>query len=170
MSEYTLPFMQQPSMGADGYFNMGQWGGSTNPAATGFNSVGSGIPYSDAFGGFGAGMNTGFAQQPGSWWDRMKGDLGDGMTGFNQGVSAFSNLAGIYAGFKSLGLAKDQFKFAKSSFNKNFNASAQAYNNQLRDKHEQRKNIYESRGRSYEGMDTWMSEREIQKVGKNRKG
>lgn len=162
---YNLPFMQQAQspqsafssatgmgMGSDGAFNMGMWG--SQPMGT---SGQGNIPFAPKYGGFGGSGQTGMET---AW-----GKIG-GMQGLNQGISAFSNLAGIYAGFKSLGLAKDQFKFTKSSFNKNFNASAQAYNNQLEERWEQKKNIYESRGREYEGMESWLADKTIDKTGK----
>jgi len=167
-----VPFMLQQStlpnggvgFGSNGVMNMGMWG--SQPAVASAQSfTGNGIPFAPKYGGFGgSGTRTGF----GGWWDSITADLGDGMTGFYQGVSAFSNLAGIYAGFKSLGLAKDQFKFAKSSFNKNFNASAQAYNNTLKDQWEHKTNTYADRGRSYESMDSWMADRQINQTGKKK--
>lgn len=161
---YNLPFMQQAQpqsgmgMGSNGVFNMGMWGQQTPANAS--MATGNSIPYAPKYGGFGGSGQTGMENM----WDKI-----GGMQGLNQGISAFSNLAGIYAGFKSLGLAKDQFKFAKSSFNKNFNASAQAYNNQLEERWEQKKNIYESRGREYEGMESWMADKTIDKTGKRDK-
>lgn len=88
-----------------------------------------------------------------------------GSQGFQNGLSAFGNLANIYAGFKSLGLAEDQLDFAKSSFNRNFEASAKAYNNELKDQWEARTAGAAARGRSYEGMDTWLSGRTINEGG-----
>lgn len=167
MSEYTLPFMQPQAgvlpnngvgMGSDGYFSMGAWG-QQQPATAA--NLGSGIPFNAANGGFGAGANAPMGGQ--GWFDKI-----GGMQGIGQGVSAFANLANIYAGFKSLGLAKDQFQFSKSSFNKNFNAQAQSYNNELKDRWTARNASAQARGQSYESMDSWMSGRKINQTGKDK--
>jgi hypothetical protein len=96
----------------------------------------------------------------------MWGKLGDilGNPKFNTGMSAFSNLAGIYTGFKSLGLAEDQLDFSKYSFSKNFNAQARTYNNTLRDQWASRNAAARNRGEQYEGMGSWMKPRQIEKV------
>ena len=113
----------------------------------------------------GSGLNVGQSsfQQPGGMFSKIGGVLGS--QGFANGVGAFSTLASIYTGFKGLGLAKDQLNFQKSSFNKNFNASAKSYENQLKDKWGARSRAAASRGREFEGMDKWVSDRSI-KTGK----
>ena len=91
-----------------------------------------------------------------------------GSKGFASGMGAFSQLASAYTGFKSLGLAKKQLNFQKNSFNKNFGASAKAYNNQLKDRWEARNNASNARGQTYEGRDSWLSGRTIDEGTGNR--
>lgn len=50
------------------------------------------------------------------------------------GLQGLSSLAGLYTGFKSLGLAKDQFNFQKDFANTNLNNSIQSFNNGLEDR------------------------------------
>jgi len=62
------------------------------------------------------------------------------------GADGWGNLAlggiqtglGAYMGFKQLGAAKDQLNFQKESFNKNYEASKQTTNTQLRDRQKRR--------------------------------
>jgi len=68
--------------------------------------------------------------------DTPTSSVGEGTTGFNpyiQGIQAFSGLANAYLGFKSLELGRDQFGFAKDSFNKNLANQAQTINTRLED-------------------------------------
>ena len=102
-------------------------------------------------------------QQQGGIFSKIGGTLANPQ--FQTALSGFSTLANIYSGFKALGLAEDQLDFAKSSFNTNFNAQAQTYNNELKDRWEARTAGAAARGRDYEGMNSWMSGREIQKTG-----
>jgi hypothetical protein len=174
-----IPFMlQQPATGSSIYTQNGDMGlghplssarwftgdtsvpGFVGPPSTAAN-LGSGIPFNAANGGFGAGANAPMAGP--SWFEKI-----GGMEGIGQGVSAFANLANIYAGFKSLGLAKDQLQFSKSSFNKNFNAQAQSYNNELKDRWTARNASAQARGQSYESMDSWLSGRQINQTGKDK--
>lgn len=108
-----------------------------------------------------------FAQQEGGFFGEGIGKIGDvlGSEQFGQGVSAFSTLANIYGGFKSLGLAKDQFRFNKKAFNLNFNAQAQDYENTLKDRWAARNASAEARGQSYTGMNEWLSGRTIARTG-----
>jgi len=101
----------------------------------------------------------GFAAEEGGFF----GSLGDifKSKGFGQGVSAFSTLANIYGGFKSLGLAEDQFDFQKSAFNKNFEAQKKDYENTLKDRWTARNASASSRDQSFPGMDQWLSNRTI---------
>lgn len=93
---------------------------------------------------------------------------GTGMENLTQGISAFGSLASIYSGFKSMGMAKDQFKFQKNAFNKNFNASATAFNNTQKDRWAAANASASSRGQSFQGMDAWLSGRTIDKTGKKK--
>jgi len=45
--------------------------------------------------------------------------------------SALGSVANIYFGMKSLNMAEDQFDFQKEAFNKNFDANALSFNNQV---------------------------------------
>jgi len=85
-----------------------------------------------------------------------------GSDNFSSGLGAFSTLANMYTGFKSLGLAKDQFRFQKQAFNKNFNASAKAFENQLRDKWAANNASAAARGNTFQDMDKWLASRTIQ--------
>lgn len=96
------------------------------------------------------------------FWKQLGNILGSDK--FTTGMSAFGNLAGIYTGFKSLGLAEDQLDFSKYSFSKNFNAQAQTYNNTLRDQWASRSAAAANRGEKYEAMNSWMEPRQIEKV------
>lgn len=78
-----------------------------------------------------------------------------------EGLGAFSSLANIYAGFKAMKLAKDQFKFQKNAFNKNFAASAKDYSNTLKDKWAARSASNAARGKSFGSMNSYVAPREI---------
>lgn len=108
--------------------------------------------------------------QPGMFdgaFSKIGGVLGS--QGFTNGLGAFSTLANMYTGFKSLGLAKDQLQFQKSSFNKNFNASAQSYNNQLKDRWTASNAAAMAGGNNnFQGMDQWMAGRQIEQTGKGK--
>lgn len=106
------------------------------------------------------GLTQGGGNQGGGLFSNIWQGIG-GMQGLNTGISAFSNLANIYAGFKSLGLAEDQLDFAKSSFNRNFEAQAKAYNNELRDQWAARNASAKVRGDNFQGMDAWLSDRKV---------
>lgn len=96
--------------------------------------------YRQAFGGYGvntpgdlATATPNYAQslQQGNSWSNMS-PL-DKMSTIGTGIQAFATLAGLYSGWKGLQYQKDQFKFMKSSWNKNFAAQLGAYDNALRD-------------------------------------
>ena len=82
----------------------------------------------------------------------------------NSGLGTFSTLANIYGGFKSLGLSKDSLRFQKDSFNKNFNAQAQDYNNTLRDRWAARSAGAAARGRTFASEADFLAGRQIQKA------
>lgn len=143
----------------------------------GFNpSAGSGSSPFAGFEGIGLGGNTGFNfgsgnlgfEKEGNFFDIFKdggklGKIGDIFTSekFGKGLGAFSSLAEIYGGFKSLGLASDQFKFQKEAFNKNFGAQVKDYENTLKDRWAARNASASSRGTSFQGMDQWVASRAI---------
>ena len=160
-----------------GQTNPFQMPGLVNPSQQlgSFTSFGSSSlnPTSTFTGGMGMPGSQGFAQQPnvpGGTFSKIGGVLGS--QGFANGLGAFSTLASIYTGFKGLGLAKDQLNFQKSSFNKNFNASAKDYENKLKDKWNARNNAAAARGKTFAGMDEWVSGRSIKtgKASKNKVG
>ena len=84
--------------------------------------------------------------------------------GINSGLGTFGTLANIYSGFKGLGLAKDSLRFQKDSFNKNFNAQAQSYNNALRDRWSARSAGASARGRTFASEQDFLAGRQIQKA------
>jgi hypothetical protein len=147
-----------PENNPGSYFNMGNWWQSPNTTSQR-------TPYpinspTVAPGQFGMPNmpNVGGAQQQqqgGGLWGTL------GSEGFQTGVSNFANLANIYMGFKSLGLAKDQLDFTKGAFNKNFEAQATSYNNQLKDQWAARNASANVRGENYQGMDSWLKDRKI---------
>jgi hypothetical protein len=89
---------------------------------------GTGIPYMPQFGGFG-----GFGQPsaPGM-------DLSQTLGGIGQGLTAFSSLANLYGMFKNLSFQKKAFRFAQEGTKRNFNANAQAFNNEIDDQYTNR--------------------------------
>lgn len=83
----------------------------------------------------------GGALQPTTMQTLLGGKLADGSmingmlpTGLGLANSLFSG----WMGMKNYGLAKDQLKFAKSSFNKNFQAQANLINSELEDRQRKR--------------------------------
>lgn len=91
------------------------------------------------------------------------GKMGDIFGGekFGKAVGGFSALANLYGGFKSLGLAKDQFGFQKDVFNKNYAAQRKDYENTLKDRWTARNASAASRGQSFQSMDQWVGARNI---------
>jgi hypothetical protein len=77
------------------------------------------------------------------------------------GLGAFSSLAQIYAGFKAMKLAKDQFKFQKEAFNKNYQAGVKDYENSLKDRWAARSASASARGSSFQSMETYVDARAI---------
>jgi len=86
---------------------------------------------------------------------------GLGSEGFQSGLAGFGNMAKIYTGLKALGLAKDKFKFQKEAFNRNFQAQATGFNNELKDRWTARSASATARGDSFQGMDEWLSGRTV---------
>lgn len=94
----------------------------------------------------------------GAWGDMdFTGKLG----AVGTGISAFSSLANIYAGFKAMKLAKSQFKFQKDAWNKNYNAQVKDYENTLRDRWTARDASAQLNNRQFSSMEDWMSPRQI---------
>lgn len=115
---------------------------------------------------YGSPQSTSYSP-PGLAADKGWGSLSalDKMSAIGTGVQAFATLAGLYSGWKGLQYQKDQFKFMKSSWNKNFAASLGAYDNALRD------NYYKmAQGNSFWGNPTpseedWMASRSLSHLG-----
>ena len=61
------------------------------------------------------------------------GQLG-GLDGVGDIAGIVGDLGGIYASLKGLGIAKDQLKFQKSSYNTNVENQTQTYNTALEDR------------------------------------
>jgi len=144
----SFDFSFQPSQGP----------GSTNFQGFGNNDggafdLGSGLSLPGNFAGQGAGL------EEGGIFSRIFKGLGS--EGFQSGMSTFGSMARIYTGLKALGLAKDQFKFQKEAFNRNFGASAKSFNNELKDRWTARSASAKSQGRDFQSMDQWMSGRSI---------
>lgn len=68
-----------------------------------------------------------------SWF----GKLG-GMEGIGAGLQGLGALGSMFTGFKNYGLAKDQLKFQKQAFNKNFENQKKLTNARLEDRQRQR--------------------------------
>jgi hypothetical protein len=62
----------------------------------------------------------------GGIWDKM-----GGLDGLGSMAGVVGDLGGIYAGLKSLGIAEDQLKFQKDSYNTNLKNQTQSYNTAL---------------------------------------
>ena len=130
---------------------------------------------SQSFGG--GGFNYQPFQMPGAagpgqggMWENLRGSIGQGFDkiggilgseGFQSGMGAFSTLANMYTGFKSLGLAKDQLNFQKKAWNKNYQAQIKDYENTLKDRWTARNASAATRGQSFQGMNEWVGERAI---------
>lgn len=78
-----------------------------------------------------------------------------------QGLSAFSDLAGLYGAFKALGMQKDALKFQKSAWNKNYANQVQDYENTLKDRWEAKSASAAARGQSYDSMDSYLAPRKL---------
>jgi hypothetical protein len=77
------------------------------------------------------------------------------------GAGAFSSLANIYAGFKALKLQKNQFKFQKQAWNKNYNNQVKDYQNRLTDRWSARSNSAAARGGSFASMGNYVGSRAL---------
>jgi len=152
---------------AEGYgpsYGMGSQSGSLAGQFNnyGLNWLNGGGGVTDGTGG-GFGPNyAGMMNQPGvgggGWNDlSMYGKVGV----VSEGLSAFSNLANIYAGFKALKLQKDQFKFQKDAWNKNYNNQVKDYENNLKDRWAARSNSAAARGGTYESMASYVGGRAL---------
>lgn len=129
--------------------------GTSTFGNTSYSGMPGGVTAGGGLGGLFAGAKA--------WTENAGTKIGGilGSEGFNTGVSAFGDLMSIYTGFKSLGLAKDQFKFQKKAWNKNYDAQAKDYENNLKDRWAARNASAAARGQSYEGMDSWVNSRKI---------
>jgi len=126
-------------LGAGNTNSAQKWGAQQSP-------IGAGITNPATMGG---------PQSAGLW-----GKMG-GMEGLSQGASAFASLAGIYSGFKSLGLAKDQFKFQKDAWQDNYNARAKTIQTNLKSKWSASNAAANARGQTFQDMDSWVADREV---------
>lgn len=124
--------------------------------------LGSGIPFAQQYGGYGAypaQAQQAFDAANMSQWSQMPMAEKLGVVG--QGLGAFSTLAQIYSGFKALKLQKDMFKFAKDSWNKNYNNQLKDYENELKDRWASRRSSQAARGGGYDSMESWVGDRRL---------
>jgi len=82
----------------------------------------------------------------------------------NSAGSMFSNFANLYGTFADRKERRNSRRFQQDAFNKNFNAQAQAYNNQLRDKWFGRNQSNVARGRPTTSEADFLAGRQIQKA------
>ena len=77
-------------------------------------------------------------QGKGGWLDNLfstTDNSGNTQQGsLTQGIGALSSLAGAWAGFEKMGVAKDQLAFNKDVFNKNYAAQQHTVNTKLEDR------------------------------------
>jgi hypothetical protein len=109
---------------------------------------------------------TGTGNMPGSLDSALTTPFSDmgaygKMATISQGLGAFSSLAQIYSGFKAMKLAKDQFKFQKEAWNKNYQAGVKDYTNTLKDRWAARSASAGARGGTYQSMDSYVQPRSI---------
>jgi hypothetical protein len=95
----------------------------------------------------------------GTSWGDMNPMQKMGMIG--KGVSAFSSLAEIYAGFKAMKLAKEQFKFGKQAWGKQWQANIKDYNNKQRDRWAVNQSASAAQGNQYMSENEYMQSRAI---------
>lgn len=67
------------------------------------------------------------------WGSKLAGWLGDG-DNLNAAVGGIQALTGAYLGFQNLRLAKDNLRFQKDAWQKNYANQAQSYNTSLEDR------------------------------------
>ena len=128
-------FASNSGGGFDFNLNLGGAGGKspvTTPSTSQFlEPVGSGVDLT-GFGDFNiGGGNQGRGGSP--FLSKVFG--GEGQQGYLiPGLQTLSGLANAYTGYKALGLAEDQFNFAKNQSNRDFTSQAQTYNTELEDR------------------------------------
>lgn len=106
-------------------------------------------------------FNSKFGDTLGSskWW--LGGKDGQGQTTNGAAmpiISAASGLMNAYMGMQQYGLYKDQFKFQKESFAKNFDAQRSSINSQLEDR--QRARVASNAG-AYQSVGDYMNKNGI---------
>ena len=124
--------------------SFGSSGSPLGPQALGAAAQNTGMPQVDYSLLNGAAPNTGLQaggalglQAPG--FNILGGAQGGNGLGLNiptaqLGLQGLGSLANLYTGFKSLGLAKDQFNFQRDTANTNLNNQIQTYNTGLEDR------------------------------------
>ena len=95
----------------------------------------------------------------GGSWKNASGQQKLGMIG--EGVSAFGTLAQLYLGFKAMGAQKEQFKFQKGAWEKNFAASLKAYDNQVLDNYNKYAQGNQYFGNAYDDKETYTAARSL---------
>lgn len=124
-------------------------GGTQAPNYNTMGMYGSGIPYNQEHGGFGAFPNSGQVAS--------QGDTPGILQNISQGLGAFTSLAQVYGMFQNLGLQKKAFKFAQTGTKNNFNAQATAFNNAVDDQHAARSAYAAANNGSYDSMQDYGS-------------
>lgn len=139
MAELNLDFMNRtPAVKEGGAFDFSRFnvGGYQTPKPAGDRSFLQPVGGDESMLDVGSNFNIG-GSQPGvagpSFTDKLLG--GSGETGYLiPGLKTLGGLTSAYTGYKTLGLAEDQFDFAKAQSNRDFGSQAQAYNTELRDR------------------------------------
>jgi len=95
------------------------------------NFNGTGIPYSQEYGGFGALQAGASPNATGSFGQKYNSFMGKYGQSIGQGISAAGALFNLYGGIKSLGLMEKQYKLAKKTTRLGVDNAAIAGNNQI---------------------------------------
>jgi hypothetical protein len=118
----------------------------TNYYTPNLGSTGSGIPYSNANGGYGAIQAGASPNASGSFGQKYNNFMGTYGESIGQGISAAGALFNLYGGIKSLGLMSKQFKLAKKVTKIGVDNAARSGNNSIAHHETATRNSAERRG------------------------
>lgn len=104
-------------------------------------------------GGYGAPVAGGPMSGLGGLWKGM-----GGMDGFSSLLEGLGGLGQVYTSLKGLGLAKDQLKFQRESYQTNLANQTQSYNTALEDRIRAR---YHTEGRSSADVDSYLKKHSL---------
>lgn len=124
---------QGNALTANNFMNLGQQAPTFNLPQSQPNLVGAALQQAASGGSAAAGSGAEDVPVPGSdsaGWFKGIGGL-DGLAQIAKGIGS---LGSMFAAFKGLNLAKDQFQFQKESYQTNLANQTQAYNTELSDK------------------------------------